>query len=448
MCINFLIERFSEEPDYIAIITDGNEFSYRDLSTSIEEAIRFTSSNIPQGEVVSLKADFTLQSISYFIALIFNNNIIVPISNAVTSIQKFYKIAQVKYEIDLLGNNNKVKIKYYNGLNSDSKHPLLKYLNNLNHPGLILFSSGSTGESKAAVHDLIPLMEKFQVRRPALRTLTFLLFDHIGGFNTLFHILSNNGTIITTTDRSPDNISKLIEKYKIELLPTSPTFINLMILSRVYEKYDLSSLQLVTYGTEPMPEYVLKKFHDILPKVKLKQTYGLSELGILRSKSKADNSLWVKIGGEGYETKIVEDILYIKAKSAMLGYLNAPNPFDNDGWFNTQDKVEVDGEWIKILGRVSDIINVGGQKVYPAEVESVLQSMDNVINVSVYGQSNSIMGSVVAAKVCLNSNETALEFKKRMREFCKDKLETYKIPSIVEIVDEIKISDRYKKVRG
>ena len=132
----------------------------------------------------------------------------------------------------------------------------------------------------------------------------------------------------------------------------------------------------------------------------------------------------------------------------MVGYLSPDQSIPFDGWFNTQDQVEVDGEWIKILGRVSDIINVGGQKVYPAEVETVLQSMDNVINVAVYGKCNLIMGSVVAAKVCLDSNETALEFKKRMREFCKDKLETYKIPSIVEIVDEIKISDRYKKVRG
>lgn len=56
---------------------------------------------------------------------------------------------------------------------------------------------------------------------------------------------------------------------------------------------------------------------------------------ILRSKSKGPDSLWVKIGGEGYETKIVKGVLWIRAESSMLGYLNAPNPFDAEGWFNT-----------------------------------------------------------------------------------------------------------------
>ena len=70
----------------------------------------------------------------------------------------------------------------------------------------------------------------------------------------------------------------------------------------------------------------------------------------------------------------------------MLGYLNAPQPFDEDGWFNTQDKVEQDGEWIKILGRVTDIINVGGQKVYPAEIESALLELDEITDATVFSQ--------------------------------------------------------------
>ena len=97
------------------------------------------------------------------------------------------------------------------------------------------------------------------------------------------------------------------------------------------------------------------------------QTYGLSELGILRSKSKGPDSLWVKVGGEGFETRVIEGLLEVKAKSAMLGYLNAPSPFTEDGWFKTGDSVLTDGEFIKILGRESEIINVGGEKVYPME---------------------------------------------------------------------------------
>src|SRR6266478_1754084 len=93
------------------------------------------------------------------------------------------------------------------------------------------------------------------------------------------------------------------------------------------------------------------------------------------------------------------------SKSAMLGYLNWPSPFDAEGWFNTGDSVEVDGEWLRILGRKSEIINVGGEKVYPAEVESVLHELDNIRDVAVIGRANPISGQVVLARVVLGDPE-------------------------------------------
>jgi acyl-CoA synthetase (AMP-forming)/AMP-acid ligase II len=127
-----------------------------------------------------------------------------------------------------------------------------------------------------------------------------------------------------------------------------------------------------------MPPATLQRIHKAIPTAELLQTYGLSEVGILRSKSRSSDSLWLKVGGEGFETKVQDGTLWIRAKSAMLGYLNAPSPFDADGWMNTGDAVEVDGDYLRILGRKSEMINVGGLKVYPAEVEDVLAQMPNV----------------------------------------------------------------------
>ena len=262
-------------------------------------------------------------------------------------------------------------------------HPMLMKLIEKKTAGLILFSSGTTGAPKAALHDLFYLMKKFEEPGKRLSTVTFLLFDHIGGFNTMMHSLSSGSMIVTLKERSPEEVCRLIEKYRIELLPTSPTFLNMILLSHVYEQFDLSSLKIISYGTEPMPESTLKALHSVLPEVKLKQTYGLSEIGIMSTKSEASDSLYMKLGGDGYETKIVDDILYIRAKSAMEGYLNAPSPFDEDGWFNTKDKVEVKGDYIHILGRTTDLINIGGEKVYPNEVESVLLAVDGVKDVYV-----------------------------------------------------------------
>jgi acyl-CoA synthetase (AMP-forming)/AMP-acid ligase II len=155
----------------------------------------------------------------------------------------------------------------------------------------------------------------------------------------------------------------------------------------------------------------------------------------------------VKIGGEGYETKIVDGILWIRAESAMLGYLNAPNPFDRNGWFNTEDTVEVDGDYLRILGRKSDIINIGGEKVYPTEVESILQTMEGVEDVTVKGEANLIMGQIVTAVVKLKTQENATEFKRRMFTFCRDKMPSFKIPQKVVIVSTERHGERFKKIR-
>ena len=315
-------------------------------------------------------------------------------------------------------------------------------------PGLILFSSGTTGEPKAALHNLTFLLDKFRKDGKRLSTVTFLLFDHIGGFNTMMHTLVNGGLIVTLKTRTADEVCSLIEKYKLQLLPTSPTFINLIVLNKTYEKYDLSSLELITYGTEPMPESTLKALHKILPNAKLKQTYGLSEVGIMPTKSENSESLWLKLrNDETFQTKIVDDILYIKSKSAMIGYLNAPSPFDEEGWFNTKDKVLVKGDYVKILGRTTDLINVGGQKVYPIEVESTFLEYPGILDIRVYGADNPIMGKVVEAEVKVADENNNRDFVKQLRKFAKEKLESFKIPTKFNLTTKDLYGERFKKKR-
>ena len=155
----------------------------------------------------------------------------------------------------------------------------------------------------------------------------------------------------------------------------------------------------------------------------------------------------VKIGGEGYKTRIVDGILQIKADSAMLGYLNAPSPFTEDGYFVTGDKVLQKNEYIKILGSESEIINVGGEKVYPQEVESVILQMKNVADVKVYGEKNSIMGNIVCAKVRLLNYADKKSFTNSLKLYCRKMLQNFMVPVKVEIVDMALHSNRYKKKR-
>src|SRR5216684_158809 len=238
-------------PQKDAVIWRGRAFRYAWLCEAISRWDSLLEERgVKPGSVVSVEADFSPNAIGLLLALIRRSCIVVPLTASV-EVKKgeFREIARVEHE-------------------------LLLRLRLEQRPGLILFSSGSTGRSKAVVHDLVPLLEKFTVPRQTLRTITFLLFDHIGGINTLLYSLSNAGCVITVQQRLPDVVCAAIEKHKVQLLPTSPTFINLLLVSGAHRRHDLSSLELVTYGTEVMPESTLKGFHELFPKIRLLQTYG------------------------------------------------------------------------------------------------------------------------------------------------------------------------------
>lgn len=445
MAIDWLLERMSQWQDDPALIWSDQVATYGEILEMVALwRTHLDEHGVEAGQVVALRGDYTPKACALLLTLIDRRAIVVPLTEAAeVHREEFFDIAEVEVVISF-GDADGWALQRRD---VTASNPLIVQLRAEGEPGLVLFSSGSTGKSKAALHNFTPLLEKFKVSRRRMVTLTFLLLDHIGGLNTLLYTLSNGGTVVSVRSRDPDVVCQAIERHQVELLPTSPTFLNLLLISETYTRHNLSSLKLVTYGTEVMPESTLQRIHELLPEVRLLQTYGLSELGILRSKSKDSGSLWVKVGGEGFETKVVDGILWIRARSAMLGYMNAPSPFDEEGWLNTGDMVEVDGEYIRILGRQTEIINVGGQKVYPAEVESVLLQMDNVKDAVVLGEKNPITGNIVIARVNLFKPEDTRAFKKRMRAFCRDKLATYKIPVKVEVSDREQFSARYKRVR-
>lgn len=446
MPTEYLVGTFKKHKQENAIVWEDDFYTYDWLLNKYNYWEKWLlKKDVAPGACVAIEADFSPNSICLLIALIKLNAIIVPLTDSVKAKkEEFLSIACCESIVEIDKEDSVV----FKKISINQKNTFIDKLRKRKHPGLILFSSGSTGKSKAAIHDLTHLLNKFKVKRHSLRTVTFLLYDHIGGFNTLFYILSNAGLVITLKDRSPNKVLEVVEKYKVELLPTSPTFLNLMLISEAYKNYNLDSLKIISYGTEPMPESTLKQLNLLFPNIKFQQTYGLSEVGILRSKSYDSDSLWVKIGGEGFKTRIVNGKLEIKSESAMLGYLNAPNPFTKDGWFKTGDLVESRGDYIKILGRESEIINVGGEKFYPQEVESIILELNEIEEVLVYPEKNPIMGNIVCAKVKIRNEADMNLIKKSIKNHCHGRLEKFKVPLKIKPLNSKIHSDRYKKTRN
>jgi len=429
--------------DAPALIWNDTTFTYANLLEKIAQQ-RQRLFSIPEGSIVVLESDFSPQTIALLLVLIERNTIVVPLDKAHhLKNQEKVNIAQPDYKI-WVGDESDISI---TSCRQEAQHVLYNEIRQRRCPGLVLFTSGSSGQPKGALHDFSRLLAKFEVKRKALRTVNFLLFDHWGGLNTMFHILSSGGTVVILENRLPDHVCSLIEKYKVELLPASPTFLNMLVMSRAYERHNLQSLKVISYGAEPMPENLLAHLNRLFPNVKLQQTYGLIELGVMRSQSEDNGSLWVKIGGEGYQTRVVDNMLQIKSDSAMIGYLNAESPFTEDGWFMTGDAVEVKGEYFKILGRKSELINVGGEKVFPQEVENIILEDPNVGDVLVYAEDNRLTGKIVCAKVNYKTDEPRAEIIKRIKTHCRSRLQSFKVPVKIELVNKTFESERFKKSR-
>jgi long-chain acyl-CoA synthetase len=441
-----IISRLRQFGDAPAIVWNEITYSYSRLLLDLESQRRALAQHgIQSGACVAVLGDFSPGTTAMLLALATNGNIVVPLTRSVLTGEELqqrlvYASSVIEFDSDdqwSLQKRNEVQ-----------NHPLLDQLRDSGEPGLILFSSGSTGTAKASLHNFNRLLSPFSQQRRSFRMLTFLLLDHMGGINTLLSVLCNGGVAITTRHRSAEAICELVERHQIELLPATPTFLNMLLISEAYRRHDLSSVKYISFGTESMPPSTLEALQRTFPGVKFRQLYGMTELGILPSRTHDADGLRVKLGGEGCEVKVIDGVLWVRASTAMLGYLNASSMFDEDGWFNTGDAVVEEDGYLRILGRDSEMINVGGEKVFPAEVENAILEVDNVQDVAVWGKPNPITGTIIVARVALRDPEEKRAVERRIRGHCKEKLAPFKIPALVEISEGPLHGARFKKQRS
>ena len=327
-----------------------------------------------------------------------------------------------------------------------STHPLFEALRRRRAAGLVLFSSGTSGTPKAMVHDLTALLATYAERRSnGLPVLGLLGFDHIGGLNTLFGCLAAGAPLVVPAAHSPAVVAEAIARHRVVVLPASPTFLNLLLTAG--PAGDLSSLRLITYGTEPMPESLLVRLKAAFPRARFVQTFGTSETGIARTSSLAPDSTFLRFEDPNLEWKLVDDELWLRSRTQVAGYLNAGNErFTADGWFRTGDKAEAgpDGT-LRILGRLGETINVGGEKLMPAEVETVVLGVPGVADCRVRGEASALTGQTVVVDVVATlADHEAL--RSAIRSACRERLARHKIPTRVTFVPSVS-GERMKKTR-
>jgi len=327
--------------------------------------------------------------------------------------------------------------------------------------GRIAYTSGTTGLPKGVVRSWT---RYWGLLRPsALPHLDPRLFRSV---LSLFPLCYYHGVLVTAAtlltggrlvllDRfHPRQALETIEKERVTLLGAAPTMYRLLLRTPEQEKYDLSSVRRVFFGTEVCPPDLAQVLHQRF-RCPLENMYATNETGNITWMP--PRAPWQRAAATvgkpaaGVRLRIVDDErrplprgqvgeIAVQTTQMMLGYYNAPalttRFLDEEGWFYTGDLGYLgDDGYLRLTGRKKDVIIRGGQKIYPEEVEHYLEQHPAIRRAGVVGRRSDLGGEAVCAFLELNPGATLTE--REVLDFCRGRIAPFKIPDQVQFVERL-----------
>lgn len=293
-----------------------------------------------------------------------------------------------------------------------------------------LFTSGTTGQPKKITHSVKNLIREVRKGDKFKNNIWGFAYNptHMAGLQVLFQSFFNCNSLYDVFEFSKEEILKVLEGFKITNISATPTFYRLLIPL----EEPLQSLKNVSLGGEKSDGNLYKKIKKSFPNAKILNIYASTEAGTLFSTS----GKYFKIISKKSElVKIVDGELLIHRD--LLGGKEQDN---SSIWYKTGDLVEVvnpETNEFKFTSRKNEMINVGGNKVNPLEIESIIDGIDGVEKSYIYGKPNSILGNMLYARIQLkNKDFTEIQIK----QILKIKLENFQIPRKIEFVKSLPLT--------
>ena len=299
---------------------------------------------------------------------------------------------------------------------------ILDFLQKVNHQEDIEFTtSGTTGEPKKIKHSYNFITKNIKVDSKYSNIVWGLTYpsNKIAGSQVILQAYLNKGYIVNLFGKPLSEIPYLISKYNITHLSATPTFYRLLLDGNII----FDKVQQVTFGGETVDSQIIKIVSKYFPNAQIRNIYASTEHGTLFASSK-----------DYFEYSEKLSILTQIQNNEILVY-------QDNKWVNTGDLVEwIDKTKFRIIGRDTNMINVGGYNVNPIKVETQLNSLDYISNSYVYKSSNSVIGNIVTADVIINQKVDKFTIKKDL----KLSLLPYEIPMKINIIDKLQITDTGK----
>jgi len=296
---------------------------------------------------------------------------------------------------------------------------------------ITLYTSGTTGQPKKITHGFKSISRMVKISDKKKNDVWGFAYNptHIAGLQVFLQAIFNLNTIINLFGSSSGEILSLIDEYNITNISATPTFYRMLVPSN--RKFN--TIKRITSGGEKFNPALFQRMSEIFPNARILNVYASTEAGSLFA-SDGDSFSIKKEDAEN--VKIVDGELLIHKH--MLGISDS---FELEGdWYNTNDLVEFlpdSNLRFKFIGRKNEMINVGGYKVNPCEVEEIINSHPAVTVSRVYGRKNSVIGNVLIADVTVENSNVS---EKDLKSFLQEYLQPFKIPRIINLVDAIEVT--------
>ena len=471
--IDFLRKSVENHGDKVAIIDNDKEITFFQLYEEVEKF----SNNINilnQEEIISLVSENSISFIIAYLGIINSGKIVHLISPETSEINLFNQLKSSKSKNIICNQSVKNKISNFISIKAttfDIEEILFKEYNkknksNANDIAYLIYTSGTTSEPKGVIvsHSMIEFTTKNIVEVLGYSDsdidLLPLPLNHSFGLGCLHTSLYVGSTLVLLKNASNlEEILESLKKYEITTLAAIPaTLTKILNFKNEKVKKYFSQIRLIITNSTAIPKKTVIQYKEILKKGNIATYYGLTEASrstfmIFNESNQREESVGkcspnvkIEIINEEKNNLKVGDIL-IKGDNVIKKYWNNIEADKNifDGWLKTGDTGYFDKEgYLFLKGRSDEIINVGGEKVMPIEIEQSVKNISGVEDAVAFGIVHEVFGQTIKLNVIKSKNSDI--DKARILSHCIKNLEKFKIPSKIDFVEKIPKTD-YGKVK-
>jgi acyl-CoA synthetase (AMP-forming)/AMP-acid ligase II len=330
-------------------------------------------------------------------------------------------------------------------------------------PFLLLYTSGTTAAPKGVVHPYRTMLGNGRLGAPEHRLsgkdriLCPAPFSHLYGLYSLHCAFAVGACTVLLPAFKPDELSLLIQNQKPTALWTAPAHMAACRAAGLFDKHDWSSLKLAIVSGSMAPPQLVQHVSEKLPGCAVTQLWGMTELQAgLYTRPGDPFEMSATTAGRaspGTEARVSEDgELQVRGPLLFAGYLNNPseneNAFTPDGWFRSGDLAEKHGEYFAITGRSKDIINRGGVKFNPADVEMLLDSHPKILQSAMVPMPDAVLGERACAFAVLKRGDQPVTLEELCAYLLEKNIAKNKLPERLVIVSEMPLTPTRKIIKG